>query len=353
MRYAAALQRELLLNLSKLTRYVLRAKGIMMRTKKRLIGVTISIFMIVSTISANKVAVAETQIKKIAILEFKANNTSESFAHGVRDILEVNLYKTEAFEILERDQVDLILNEHGYHDKWCSESSCAIKIGEMLLADKIIVGSISKIGSFTISIKFVDVRKGHVEYADSEIAASENEIGNSIEKLAKRVSINVAELQKEKSVQDPSIEYKYSPYGYYLRGVFPGWAQMYAGKSGKGVIFMSAFIIAGSFAGYAAYDYKKKRKEYDDLTFEVKSEFDSKHEDSDRAFRLRNVALGVVAAIYVINWVDILDFSVPNFNEVNNAGLYIQGDNFVSINSFGGGDSPQEINVSAVFGIRF
>ena len=56
------------------------------------------------------------QKKRVAVLQFKSNNTSKSYADIVRDIMEVRLYETDCFDIVERNRIDLILKEQGFEE---------------------------------------------------------------------------------------------------------------------------------------------------------------------------------------------------------------------------------------------
>jgi len=124
--------------------------------------------------------------KKVAVLNFVPNNVPASYAAVVRDIVEVHLYKTNAFDILERSRIDAILAEQGFNQTGCSDTGCAVKLGQMLSVDMIVIGSVNRLTRFTITLKYVDVRKGSVEYADCEIARVEGAIEEAIDLLAVR-----------------------------------------------------------------------------------------------------------------------------------------------------------------------
>lgn len=96
---------------------------------------------------------------RIAILDFSANNTTATNAKIVRNAFEVSLYKTGAFDILERKQIDLILQEHNLQMSGCIDTSCAVEIGRLLSTDLVVIGSLDKFGDYLLTIKIVDLKK--------------------------------------------------------------------------------------------------------------------------------------------------------------------------------------------------
>ncbi len=125
--------------------------------------------------------------KRIAILELEAINTPKVYAKIVRNILEVGLYKTKKYQIVERKQIELIFKEQGLQMSGCIDSSCAIKIGKILSADYMVIGSISKLTSYTVAIKLVDVAKGTIVYADSERARGNNKLEDAVYSMIKKL----------------------------------------------------------------------------------------------------------------------------------------------------------------------
>ena len=61
-------------------------------------------------ICGNSISFAKER-ERIAVLDFKANNTSISDANIVRNNIELGLYKSGYFNLLERDSIKLVLKE--------------------------------------------------------------------------------------------------------------------------------------------------------------------------------------------------------------------------------------------------
>ena len=126
--------------------------------------------------------------KRTAIMDFTANNTSEAYGKIVRNQVEVALYRTNHFEILERDKMELILKEQGFQLSGCTDTTCAVEIGKLLSVDYVVIGSIDRMGKFLITTKFIDIHKGIVAFADTEQAPVENDRPDAINRLALRAS---------------------------------------------------------------------------------------------------------------------------------------------------------------------
>jgi hypothetical protein len=292
--------------------------------------------------------------KRIAILGFRANNVTKPYADVVRDILEVTLYKTNAFEILERYQMDIILKERGLDKTTCSDKDCAIELGKLLSVDFVVVGSVNKLGKFTITLKFVNVKEAKLEYADSEIAQIEEVIEKAVNDLAERSVKNLLNMgseqkqgseaeKKGKAAQSKGSEH----IGYYLRGIVPGWGQIYADHTVKGTVIAGLFALSTAWLGYTIYDFTDKRKSYESLTPAYpKNEYDSRYKASEKAYIRMGIALGLFAGIYIYNWVDILFISTPKAgsNAIREGSVYFYA---------GGNRHFEEGIYNAGVGVRF
>jgi TolB-like protein len=102
---------------------------------------------------------------RIAILDF--NNTGglskqETVTLGNR--LNSMLVKTDAFIVLERGKMDDILDEQGFQQTGCTTTECAVEMGELLNVEKMISGSIGKLGqTYTIDLSLIDVKTARIE----------------------------------------------------------------------------------------------------------------------------------------------------------------------------------------------
>lgn len=125
--------------------------------KKLLLFVVIS----VTLLWANKT--------NIAVLELTGNGISQEDAAGLSNRLHVELFKTGKYTIVERSMMKEILEEHEFQNTGCTDSECAVQIGQILNVDKMVAGSVDKVGNvYSISIRIIDVATGEIEKVASD-----------------------------------------------------------------------------------------------------------------------------------------------------------------------------------------
>jgi hypothetical protein len=148
------------------------------------------IFAVILSLLPNLVS-AEDKAKRVAILELEAKNAPKPYAEIIRDLLEVKLQKSRLFDVLERNQIKMILNEQKFQLNDCSDSICAVQIGKILYADFVIVGSLSKIAKYNLSVKIVDVKNGSIMLADTESAETDAELDKAAASIVDRISRDI------------------------------------------------------------------------------------------------------------------------------------------------------------------
>lgn len=129
---------------------------------------------------------------RIAVMEFKAVNVPRTTATVVSDIIRTEMINIGKYVIIERDQVNLILKETGFQQSGCTNESCAVKIGKLLSARKLLVGTISKLGKkYVINGRLVDVERGISEFGENVIADSEDELANAVKLFTSNLSSRI------------------------------------------------------------------------------------------------------------------------------------------------------------------
>ena len=100
----------------------------------------------------------------MAVLSFDAKCVSEIETNTLNDRLNEEIYKTGIFILIERNQIESIIVEQGFQQSGCTTSECAVEVGGLLGAQKIITGSVGKIGTlFTINLKIIDINTATIE----------------------------------------------------------------------------------------------------------------------------------------------------------------------------------------------
>jgi TolB-like protein len=101
----------------------------------------------------------------IAVLTIESKGgVSRSEAGTLSDRLSTMLVNTNAFIVLERGKMNEILSEQGFQQTGCTTTECAVKVGELLNVQKMVSGSIGKIGqTYTIDLSLIDVKTAQID----------------------------------------------------------------------------------------------------------------------------------------------------------------------------------------------
>ena len=293
--------------------------------KKTLLLLVMGIFLLsVPAFSAEKM--------RIALLDLKPDDVPAKTARVVSSMLRTEFINLKKFLVIERSQMQEIIKEQGIQHSGCTDQDCAVQLGRLLSSKKVLLGEVTSLGqSIIINVRIVDVEKGVSEYAAKEKAASEDALERAVYKLARKLAARITIKGDDASGYESDAALSSS--GYYSRGiVFPGWGQFYSGRSAKGYIFLSSFVLSGAFMGYAVYDFTVKRGDYEDMKT---GDFQDKLDKSDKALSLAYISIGICSAVYAANLIDIFFFSKPSSFEVSRGSGSLKLDNtYLSFNTF-------------------
>ena len=97
----------------------------------------------------------------IAVLELEQKGLTKQDAEILTDRLTTELISLDRYRVVERTNMDKILKEQKFQKSGCTDSECAVEIGELLNTDYIVIGSVSKFGStWTLDARLIDVSQG-------------------------------------------------------------------------------------------------------------------------------------------------------------------------------------------------
>lgn len=130
---------------------------------------------------------------RIAVLPFEASGAlSPSLAATVSELLEGELVALQRFDVVERKRLSAILKEQAVQQTGCTEQACAVKIGNVLNVQKLVVGTVAPLGGkILVSVKFVDVERGRAELSERILAEGEDALLPKVSALAKRLSLRI------------------------------------------------------------------------------------------------------------------------------------------------------------------
>lgn len=102
--------------------------------------------------------------KSIAVLDIQGNGISLVEARTLSDELRTKLFQMEVYNVVERGNMEAILSEQGFQQSGCTTSECAVEAGQLLGVQKMVAGSVGKIGSlYNVNVRMFDVETGRIE----------------------------------------------------------------------------------------------------------------------------------------------------------------------------------------------
>jgi len=105
---------------------------------------------------------------------------------ALADLLATELVKIRKFDCVDRANLQKVLREQAFQQTGCTEQACAVRLGNLLNVQKIVVGSVSKLGATIIlTVNIIDVERGRIDLAERESATA---LEAFIEKVANLVA---------------------------------------------------------------------------------------------------------------------------------------------------------------------
>jgi len=99
----------------------------------------------------------------IAILDFKGVGVSEQEAQILTIRLGTYLVQSGIYRVIEREEVRQILVEQDFQLTGCTTDECAVQIGQLVGARRMLAGTFGKLGStYTIDMRIIDVETGSI-----------------------------------------------------------------------------------------------------------------------------------------------------------------------------------------------
>lgn len=122
----------------------------------------------------------------VAVGDLTPRGVSGSDAAIISDRLRAVLIQTGKVRVLERQEMDKILREQAFQQSGaCDRSECAVQIGRLLAVDKMVVGTVGRLGEIhTLSVRILDVGSGEIVYS-----AAEDEPGSLEDLLTRAVPL--------------------------------------------------------------------------------------------------------------------------------------------------------------------
>ena len=105
----------------------------------------------------------------VAVLDFVGIGVSQSDASAISSLFTAELVQSSQFEVMDRKNINEILTEHKLQLSGCTDTSCAVEIGQILSLQYIFSGEVSKLGdSFIATINYIDVETSKIERSTTQ-----------------------------------------------------------------------------------------------------------------------------------------------------------------------------------------
>lgn len=144
--------------------------------------------------NSNRKQLLSDQLKKspelisIAVAELIGRNVSGVETSVTTDFIRSALVGLDRFKIISRENMEIILAEQGFQSTGCTDQECAVKMGALLNAKKIVIGSLSKLEDvYYININLVEVDTGEINYSGDIDCSSPKQLKNACETLISRM----------------------------------------------------------------------------------------------------------------------------------------------------------------------
>lgn len=198
--------------------------------------------------------------------------------------LATNLRRDHGLNLVERERIEAALHEGYLNEMGLVDEKSAVKLGEMLSAQALVVGNVSLAGTdFLVNARVVSTETGEVFFADQERIPAHGLVSFASEAVVLRTRSGAV----------------------FRSMVMPGWGQFYNRQEGKGWAILGLETVALGSALSLHLAGSNAHSRYLALN-DPAANFDQ-HLNTERDFyTARNVMLGVAAAVWAFNVVDAL-----------------------------------------------
>ncbi|MDI6641030.1 MAG: SUMF1/EgtB/PvdO family nonheme iron enzyme [Elusimicrobiota bacterium] len=211
-------------------------------------------------------AIAQEEVEeklRLAILDLGAKDVSPMTASKVSELLRTAMFNTGLFTVIERNEMETILKEQKLTLTGCVDEKCGLKIGQLLSANKILGGTVMKLGEkIIINARIVDVEKGKLDFAEKTSCTKLDELDTACDEFANKLSARILgrpyQPLTQPSVGVPAV----APHSR------PALAKEIIGKDGAPMVLIPAGeFIMGSPPGEGDDDEHPQRKVYLDAYY--------------------------------------------------------------------------------------
>jgi TolB-like protein len=125
----------------------------------------------------------------IAVMNFEAQNTAAGDAAVITDLLRNEIVRQGAFNVVDKTNMERILDEQTFQQTGCTSQECAVKLGKILNVRFLVVGTFGKaLGRYVLSMRVVEVETAKIIYTDEAEAGDLTGVRTGIHDIANRLT---------------------------------------------------------------------------------------------------------------------------------------------------------------------
>jgi len=151
----------------------------------------------VPSFSYSEFTTQPTAQERVAVLDFKSEEADRAAANVISNMLLTDLVNDGRFTVVERTQMETILREQSFQQTGCTDDSCAVKMGRLLSANKIVFGELSRVNdTMYITVRVIDVARGITDHAERGVIQKSDGIDNTVSRIAIKLMDKMARRTK-------------------------------------------------------------------------------------------------------------------------------------------------------------
>jgi TolB-like protein len=124
---------------------------------------------------------------RLAVLAIKAEGVEATVASTVDETLTADLAKSSRYEVIGRSEIEAMAGFQSEQMKLgCTgDNACLAEIGGALGVDRLVFGSLGKVGNtYVLNTKLIEIRGAHVIARDTEVVNSPDALISAVERAA-------------------------------------------------------------------------------------------------------------------------------------------------------------------------
>ena len=123
----------------------------------------ITVFPAAQTVIDSTIQALQPTVMPVAVLALDGRGVSAQEAEILTERLRSVLVQDGRYQVVERSQMETILQEQGFQQSGCTTNECLIQAGQILGVFQMIGGTVGRIGgSYTIDIRLFDVESAQI-----------------------------------------------------------------------------------------------------------------------------------------------------------------------------------------------